>query len=163
LDDEHAVLLAAQQAAARLGRYATVWQLAWSLDNFLQRRGHRRGRLDEYDTARTHCEAALIPASATPTPRRRSRDAEQPRLHRAPHRQAIGYYQRALTLRRTLGNRHQSAATLDQLGHPHVALGEDEQTRTVWHEALRLHADQGRDTDADRVRRQFNTLSGSEE
>jgi DNA-binding SARP family transcriptional activator/tetratricopeptide (TPR) repeat protein len=40
LSTEHAVLLAVQRTAAASGRHAVVWQLAWALDTFLNRRGH---------------------------------------------------------------------------------------------------------------------------
>jgi tetratricopeptide (TPR) repeat protein len=39
-DAEHHCLLAAQQCAERQGWYAQVWQLAWVLATFHQRRGH---------------------------------------------------------------------------------------------------------------------------
>ena len=46
LDAEHAVLLAAQQAAAAHAWHLTVWQLAWSLATFHIRRGHRHDQVD---------------------------------------------------------------------------------------------------------------------
>jgi DNA-binding SARP family transcriptional activator/tetratricopeptide (TPR) repeat protein len=39
-DTEHACLLAAQQSAATQGWHPSVWQLAWTLNTFHERRGH---------------------------------------------------------------------------------------------------------------------------
>jgi DNA-binding SARP family transcriptional activator/Tfp pilus assembly protein PilF len=42
LTDEHLVLIAVLRLAADAGRDAHTWQLAWALDTFLWRRGHRQ-------------------------------------------------------------------------------------------------------------------------
>jgi hypothetical protein len=42
------------------------------------------------------------------------------------------------------------ADTLDDVGHPHAALGDRGHARAVWREALELYREQGRD-DARRV------------
>ena len=76
----------------------------------------------------------------------------------ASHHQALDHYQQALTLFRTLGNTYLIADTLDNLGHPHAALGH-EQARAVWREALELYRKQSRDTDAQRVQRQLDELN----
>ena len=44
------------------------------------------------------------------------------------------------------------------LGHSHVALGQREQARTVWREALELYRQQGREEDAARVEQQLDDL-----
>ncbi|HEV8557807.1 MAG TPA: tetratricopeptide repeat protein [Actinophytocola sp.] len=44
-DAEHACLLAAQHTAATHGWHEPVWQLAWSLNTFHHRRGHRKDHL----------------------------------------------------------------------------------------------------------------------
>jgi hypothetical protein len=62
------------------------------------------------------------------------------------------------SLVQTLGNTYEATNTLDNLGHPHVALGEDDRARVVWWEALRLYEEQGRDTDAGRVQLQLDDL-----
>ncbi|MFJ5993178.1 ATP-binding protein [Lentzea sp. NPDC092896] len=41
LQAEHSTLLATQRTAAALGRHHAVWHLAWALDTFHLRRGHR--------------------------------------------------------------------------------------------------------------------------
>jgi len=118
-------------------------------------------RLGEYDTARTHCQAALVLY-------RRIDHAEGEAAtldslgyieqHTDGHRQAVDHYQQALILRRSIGNTYSCASTLDSLGHPHVALGQHEEARAAWQQALELYQEQGRDTDAARVRRQLASL-----
>lgn len=51
LETEHPTLLAAHQAAADHGWHDAVWQLAWTLDTFHYRRGHRRDRLRVWQMA----------------------------------------------------------------------------------------------------------------
>jgi tetratricopeptide (TPR) repeat protein len=51
LDTEHPVLLAAQSAATSHAWYTTVWQLAWTLNTFQTRRGHRHDRLAVWQAA----------------------------------------------------------------------------------------------------------------
>ncbi|MDS0132567.1 MULTISPECIES: BTAD domain-containing putative transcriptional regulator [unclassified Amycolatopsis] len=50
-DAEHANLLAAQRAAAGLGRHDVVWHLAWSLHTFQNRRGMLHDRLVVWQAA----------------------------------------------------------------------------------------------------------------
>lgn len=78
--------------------------------------------------------------------------------HTGDHHQALDHYHHALTLRRTLGAAYSVAGTLDSVGHPHAALGQYEQARAVWREALELYRDQGRDADAERVQHQLDDL-----
>jgi tetratricopeptide (TPR) repeat protein len=119
-------------------------------------------RLGEFDTARTHCQAALT------LWRRHEPDGEAFTLdtlgyiahNTGHHQQAIDYGQQALTLLRAQDHISPSAVadTLDRLGHPHVALGEHKQARVVWREALELYRGQDRDADVGRVRRQLDDL-----
>ncbi|GAA0623067.1 BTAD domain-containing putative transcriptional regulator [Kutzneria viridogrisea] len=116
----------------------------------------------DYDTARAHCHAALALHR-----QHRNLDGEAENLsslgyidhHTGRHRQAVDHYQQALIVYRCLGDISEVAGELDTLGHPYVALGEYERARTVWREALELYRQQGRDQDADRVRRQLDTLN----
>ena len=50
-DTEHACLLAAQHAATTHAWHFTVWWLAWSLNTFHLRRGHRHDRLIVWQAA----------------------------------------------------------------------------------------------------------------
>jgi tetratricopeptide (TPR) repeat protein len=70
--------------------------------------------------------------------------------------------QTALTLRRGLGNTYGSANTLDHLGHPHTALGQYQQARTAWRQALDLYQQQRRTQDAQHVQTQLDTLNHPE-
>lgn len=51
LETEHPTLLAAHDAAAGHGWHDAVWQLAWALDTFHFRRGHRRDRVRVWQAA----------------------------------------------------------------------------------------------------------------
>ncbi|WP_228122201.1 AfsR/SARP family transcriptional regulator [Saccharothrix syringae] len=123
--------------------------------------GWYAARLGDHDTAREHCRAALALNREHHHP-----DGEADTLdslgwidHRTGrHREAVGHYHRALDLYRTLGNTYMAANTLDGLGHPHLALGEHDLAREAWREALALYREQGRDDDAERVRRQLDDL-----
>jgi tetratricopeptide (TPR) repeat protein len=50
-DTEHQNLLAAQRAAAAHGLHRTAWQLAWTLNDFHYRRGHRHDQLAVWELA----------------------------------------------------------------------------------------------------------------
>ncbi|RSM68958.1 hypothetical protein DL991_41020 [Amycolatopsis sp. WAC 01375] len=83
---EHATLLATQRTAATLGHHHTVWHLAWNLNTFHQRRGHRH---DEVTT----WQAALHAVDHLPDPATRSRAHR--RLGRACSR--LGLHEQATT------------------------------------------------------------------
>lgn len=52
------------------------------------------------------------------------------------------------------------AGTLEDMSHPHAALGQHEQARAVWREALELYREQGRDTCAERIQQKLDRLDG---
>ncbi|MFI0799187.1 DNA-binding transcriptional activator of the SARP family [Amycolatopsis lurida] len=94
LEAEYATQLATQRTAAALDRHHVVWHLAWALDTFLYRRGHRRDAL-------TVWRAAVDAAAHLPDPAIRSR------AHRGLgsacallglHEEATGHLDRALEL-----------------------------------------------------------------
>jgi hypothetical protein len=68
------------------------------------------------------------------------------------------HYLQALVLYRTLGYVYEVANTLDNIGHPHTALGQHCEAREAWQVALELYREQGRDDDAARVQRQLDDL-----
>ncbi|MEV8437897.1 tetratricopeptide repeat protein [Actinosynnema sp. NPDC051121] len=266
---EHPNLVAASGAAAAAGRHHVVWQLAWALDTFHFRRGHRTDRvavwqaaldaathiadpaarisahrnlgiayavLERSETAIGHLRLSLDlaerhddPAQQARThqmlgwawqwggdPRRALEHAEQAlalhdrldrpvlradtlnqigwyaarlddhgtahdrfraalplhRRHhnadgeattldglgyvahlRGDHRDAIAHYDQALALRRRLGHTYGEADILERLGHAHAALDDRDRADRVWREALARYEEQGRDHDAERVRR----------
>lgn len=152
--DEGRALKHAQHA---LDLYQDLDQPAWKADA-LNAVGWYAARLGDVDTAREHCQAALVLHRRHHNP-----DGEADTLdslgfiaHRTgDHRQALVHYHQALTLYRTHVDAYMVADTLDSLGHPHAALGQHESARAAWREALRLYREQGRDHDAERVRRQL--------
>ncbi|MFI6030770.1 tetratricopeptide repeat protein [Amycolatopsis magusensis] len=111
LQAEHATLLATQRSAVALGRHDVVWHLAWALDTFLLRRGHRRDALSMW-------QAALDAAAHLPDPATRSR-AHRILGHACArlglHEQATEHLDRALDL----AVRHRDPA---EQGHTHRAL-----------------------------------------
>lgn len=50
------------------------------------------------------------------------------------------------------------AKVLDKIAYPYVALGEYEQAHTAWREALQLYRELSRDTDAERIQQQLDSL-----
>ncbi|HWO63850.1 MAG TPA: tetratricopeptide repeat protein [Umezawaea sp.] len=111
LEAEHATLLATQRTAAAVGRHHVVWHLAWALDTFLYRRGHRRDAL-------TVWRAAVDAAAHLPDPATRSR------AHRGLgsacavlglHEEATGHLDQALDL----ATRHHDPT---EQAHTHRAL-----------------------------------------
>ncbi len=93
LDAEHATLLAVQRAAAVLGRHQVLWQLAWALDTFHVRRGHRRDAVAVWDAALT--VIAHLPAAVRSLVLRNLGNACS-RL--GMHEKATGHLERALDL-----------------------------------------------------------------
>jgi DNA-binding SARP family transcriptional activator/tetratricopeptide (TPR) repeat protein len=133
-----------------------VWE-ARALNTF----GWFAARLGDHDQASDHCQAALTLFHRHPDP-----DDEANALdnlgyighHTGNHHQAIHHYHQAVTRRRDLGAIYQLADTLGRLGQPHAALGQRDQARAIWREALQLYRDQGRHDDADRIQRQLAAL-----
>ncbi len=123
--------------------------------------GWYNARLGRYDQARIHCEAALLLARRVRHP-----DIEADILdslgyianHTGNHHDAVEHYRSALGLYRAASADYYFADTLGRLGHAYYALGRFEQTRMVWLEALEFFRQQGRDEDAEQVRRQLDDL-----
>ena len=121
--------------------------------------------LGEHQTARGHCEAALVlnnheddDVEAT------NQDSLGYIAHSTgDHRAAIQHYQQAIAVFRALDHDYETANTLVNLGHPHAALGEHDQARAVWSEALELYRQQNRGDEAERVRRQLGALDARRE
>ena len=111
LDTEHPALLAAQHAAAGHAWHPVVWQLAWTLITFHDRRGHRHDRL-------TVWRAAVAAAEHLPDPTKRTiahRFLGYAHASLDRHEEAIGHLHLALAL----AEQHH---TPDQRGHTHRAL-----------------------------------------
>jgi tetratricopeptide (TPR) repeat protein len=128
--------------------------------------GWLSARLGQYDQASTHCQAALELFRRHGD----NREGEAATLdslgylaHRTGrHTAAVDYHQQALTLFRELRNTRLETEVLDSLGHPYAALGQHDQVRAVWRQALERYRDQGRHDDAARVQRQLDALDQPE-
>ncbi|GLW89734.1 tetratricopeptide repeat protein [Actinokineospora globicatena] len=81
--------------------------------------------------------------------------------HTGDHGLAIDLFGQALAGYRALGHNYFVAFTLDNLGHPHAALGHRDRARAIWAEALVFFREQGRDNDVARVQRQLDDLGGT--
>ncbi|GAB2962574.1 AfsR/SARP family transcriptional regulator [Saccharothrix stipae] len=118
-------------------------------------------RLGDFDAAREHCRAALSLYDRHHDPEGEANNLDTLAWvdHRTGrHADAVRRHERAIALFRDHGYAYRAADALDHLGHPHVALGDHDRARAVWREALELYRQQGRDDDADRVRRQLDEL-----
>lgn len=94
LEAEHATLLATQRAAVALGRHHLVWHLAWNLDIFHHRRGHRRDGLTVWRAALD--AAAHLPDNTTRSRTHRLLGNACSRL--GLHEEAAGHLDQALAL-----------------------------------------------------------------
>ncbi|MEV6604101.1 tetratricopeptide repeat protein [Kutzneria sp. NPDC051319] len=158
-DDRRAL----EHTSEALSRYRTLDQPVWEADA-LNSMGWYETRLGDQDAARRHCEEAL-------TMQRRNgyRDGEAAALdslghiarHTGRHRESVDYYEQALAIFRDVGNTVFAAVALDGLGHPLAALGRADEARAAWGEALLLFQEQGREGDAERVRRQLDGVDHS--
>jgi len=119
--------------------------------------GWYSAHLGDYVTARAHCDSALAMSHDTYGKANRLDTLGYIEHHTGHYDLAIERYQEALSLFRTVGSSYDSADTLDNLGHPHAALGqhEHEHARAVWRQALELYRRQGHAEDAERVQRQL--------
>ena len=71
------------------------------------------------------------------------------------HAEAVALYECAAELYRAENDDYTTANVLIGLGHPLLALERREQAEEVWQQALRMLEQQGRDDEADRVRKQL--------
>ncbi|MEU6154880.1 tetratricopeptide repeat protein [Actinosynnema sp. NPDC047251] len=135
LDAEHATLLATQRTAATLGHHQTVWHLAWNLDTFHFRRGHRHDAV-------TTWRAALDAAEHLPDP------ATRGRTHRllglacsrlGLHEQAATHLEQALDLAVRHHDPTGQALTHRVLAYDWEQRGDDRQALEHAHHALDLY------------------------
>ncbi len=135
-----------------------VWQ--WEADA-LNELAWWEARLGKHDEARTHCHAALdlYRDHDDKTGAAGALDSLGYLDHQTGrHTEAVENYRRSLSLFEEIGNTYGQANITDRIGHPYVALGHPDRARTTWQRALRLYRDQNRDADAERVRRQLDSL-----
>jgi tetratricopeptide (TPR) repeat protein len=148
-------------ATCALDLYRVLGNAEWESQG-LNQVGWYAARLGDYETARTHCQAALTlnkhhPASAAAT----LDSLGYIEYHTGHHHEAVEYYEQAAAACRSLGYTYQSALTLDRLGHPYAALGQNEHARAVWQQAIELYRQQGRFEDAERTQQQLDALDRS--
>lgn len=94
LEVEHATLLDTQRTAVALSRHSVVWHLAWALDTFHLRRGHRRDALAVWQAALE--AAAHLPDPATRSRAHRNLGSSCSRL--GLHEESAGHLDQALAL-----------------------------------------------------------------
>jgi tetratricopeptide (TPR) repeat protein len=123
LDAEHPVLLAAQHTATRHTWHQTVWQLAWSLNAFHTRRGHRHDHLAVW-------QAALHAADHLPDPTTRihaHRRLGYAYTDLGRHEEGIGHLHHALALAEEHHDTYQQAHTHRVLALAWELHGDDRQ------------------------------------
>ncbi|MGH3875426.1 MAG: BTAD domain-containing putative transcriptional regulator [Actinophytocola sp.] len=134
-DAEYACLLAAQHLAADFSWHVTVWWLAWAMDTYVFRRGHRSDRLDAW-------LAAADAATHVPNPIARIT------AHRAlgrcyadlvRHEDAIDHLQQALALAEDHRDPIQQAHTHHALARAWELRGDDRQALGHARSALDIH------------------------
>ncbi|MFD9735824.1 ATP-binding protein [Umezawaea sp. NPDC059074] len=123
--------------------------------------GYFHARLGVLGEARAYCEAAIVEL-------RRHGDVEGQAnaldtfgyiaYRDGRCAEAVGHYREALALFRRMGNAYDEADTLDHLGRACDVLGRYLDARRSWRQALGLYAGQHRLDDADRIRRQLDSL-----
>ncbi|WP_323055937.1 tetratricopeptide repeat protein [Lentzea sp. NEAU-D7] len=134
LQAEHPTLLAAQHAAAALGRHHVVWHLAWTLHTFLFWRGHLRDAVAMW-------QSALDAAVHLPQPATRSR------AHRllgtvcamlGLHDEATGHLDQALALAVRHHDLTEQAHTQETLARAWELRGDDRRALDHARDALDL-------------------------
>ncbi|WP_246292281.1 tetratricopeptide repeat protein [Lentzea indica] len=76
------------------------------------------------------------------------------------HAEAIALYEHAIELYQAENDDYSTAGVLINLGHPHLALEQRDQAVQVWQRALEMFERQGRDDEADRLRKQLAAVAG---
>jgi DNA-binding SARP family transcriptional activator/tetratricopeptide (TPR) repeat protein len=136
-DTEHACLLAAQHTATTHHWHPTAWHLAWALDTFHYRRGHRHDRL-------TAWQAATDAATHLPDPTTRTlahRYVGYAHADLGHHQDALDHLHQALTLAQHHHDSTHQALTHRALGRAWELRGDDRQALNHARRALDLYRD----------------------
>jgi tetratricopeptide (TPR) repeat protein len=134
-DTEHACLLAAQHTATTHHWYPTVWHLAWALDTFHYRRGHRHDRLSMWQVATDAATYLPDPTSRTGAHRYLGRAHTE----LGQYEDAITHLRQALTLAQRSHDSTQQAHIHDALARACEQQGDDRRALNHAHRALDLH------------------------
>jgi DNA-binding SARP family transcriptional activator/tetratricopeptide (TPR) repeat protein len=132
-DSEHPCLLAAQQLAAKWGWQHSVWQLAWVLDVFHQRRGRFQDALAAWRAGLVAADNQGDPATQHLVRRRLAYYCAR----EGRHDEALEQLQHALTLAEQSGNRLGQAHTHHNLGWAWGQRGDDQ--RALEHTTRAVH------------------------
>jgi DNA-binding SARP family transcriptional activator len=135
LDTEHACLLAAQRIAATQHWHPTVWHLAWALNTFHHRRGHRHDRLSVWRTALDAANHLPDPATRT----RAHRTLGLAHIELGHHEDALNHLHRALALAEDQHASTQQARTHYALAWAWGQQGDDRQALNHAGRALELY------------------------
>ncbi|MGM1060257.1 BTAD domain-containing putative transcriptional regulator [Saccharothrix sp. Mg75] len=144
---------ALEHATRALDLYRTLGNPAWEA-NALNMVGWYAAQLGQHDRAREHCRAALDLHRRHGNPEGEADTLDSLGYidhHTGDHAPAVEHYRRALVLFREIGNTYQVADTLEHLGHPHAALGQVDEARAAWQEALESYEAQDRPDDTARI------------
>lgn len=124
-ETEHSNLLAVQDLAAEQGWHRTVWQLSWTLDTYLWRRGHHHSLVTSWRTGLAAAEREGDPAALGLAHRHLGHSCG----HVGLHNDAQLHLDRSLALALDLGDRagqahseHNLACAWEQQGENHRAL-----------------------------------------
>jgi tetratricopeptide (TPR) repeat protein len=136
---EHSCLLASQRLAANRGWHSAVWQLAWTLSTFHQRRGYLHDDLAVWQAGLVAAQHGDDPATVL----RIHRGLGQTYAHVGRHADALDHLGRALTLAQDTGD-------LLAQAHTHHALAvaweqQEEDPQALEHATSALHLYQALD------------------
>ncbi|MBY8850443.1 AfsR/SARP family transcriptional regulator [Saccharothrix longispora] len=152
---------ALDHATRALDLYRTLGNPAWEA-NALNMVGWYAAQLGQHDRAREHCRAALDLHRRHDNPEGEADTLDSLGYidhHTGEHAPAVEHYRRALVLFREIGNTYQVADTLEHLGHPHAALGQVDDARAAWREALEFYEAQDRPDDTARIQALLDGLA----
>ena len=146
--------LVALEAARRSGE--AVWE-----GEALTLVGTFAAQLGQHDWARQCCEQALATFQRLEIEENEADATDVLGMIAAmtgDHATALRHHQRALDLYRRIGNNNVIGGTLADLARAHAALGQLDEARAAFRDALAVYERQSRDSDADIVRQELADL-----
>jgi DNA-binding SARP family transcriptional activator len=151
-DAEHACLLATHALAAELGWHTAVWQLAWTMNTFHERRGHSEESMACWRTALAAAEQLGDRGTLLLVRERLGRACSRAgRQH-----EALEILRRNLILAEAAGDVRMQALTYSNMGAPWELLDDDRQALLCSRRALELYRSIG---DAIQETRTLSTIA----